>query len=151
MALTFFVAELKCAYCNTVSKADTSTNMSNHLLSAPGVSVIRVGDKPDVKIGDFESAFLTLRLPTSNEPIRVLDWWTCPTCGKKNWAEIIFDHGEVKSIQAVKLSRASLDRANFVSEDIYEDFEDMVGKSMWENNKLRPNFKELLKEHLPFE
>ena len=147
--LTFFAAALECPNCGAVTKADTSTNMSSHLMSGPGEHILRVGDRPDVNLGDFESAYLTIRLPEPGAAIHVLETWSCPACGSGNWAEIVFHDGEVKSIESVSLSQASLDRAHFISERVYEDFERLVGQSLWENNEVRPDFAQMLKARLP--
>ena len=118
MALTFFVAALKCVYCGNVSPADTSTNMQSHLLPHPGD--LRVGDAADVHIEDFESSYFKLRDPAPGGPVTVLETWNCPYCHAQNWAFVIFQGQVVRDICSVRLNTDAIDKAQFISDLIEE-------------------------------
>lgn len=144
--LTYFTAKLKCPHCGVTSEV----SMQNKLLYEFGENTLRVGDHRDsLTTGDFESAFFTLRLPKAGEKIHVLEVWSCPNCHRGNWAEVVFRGQTVESIETVALSRETLNHAHFVTETVDEDYERVVGESMWTREGVRPNFIETLKQHLP--
>ena len=136
-ALTYFVAPMRCPECGGVSPADTTTSMSNQLSAEPAGEVLRVGDRADFVEADFESTFLPLRKPAAGEPIHVLHEWWCPSCGKQNWAEVVFDKGVVDSITAVPFDREAVARAHYIGEGILEYYQSVTGKSGYPNHEGR--------------
>jgi hypothetical protein len=116
-------------------------------LGADGESVMRAGDSPDVGVGDMSVAFLKLAHPDTD--VHILQTWDCPTCNARNWAEVVFDQGTIRSIENVALTRASLGRAHFVVYDLYDRYDEITGEPMYVDNALRPDFIKLLAEHLP--
>lgn len=144
--LSYFNARLSCPHCGEVCEV----NIQNKLLDEWDNNTLRVGDhRDDLTIGDFELAYLTVRLPEADEAIHVLEAWSCPKCRHGNWAEIVFCDGTLESIEAVELSRASLSRAHFITQWVEEDYERLRGTSMWTPDGVRPNFVEELKAHVP--
>jgi hypothetical protein len=97
---TYFVAELRCPGCGTVSPASTSTGMSSHLLPDPGTQVIRVGDRPGVDRYDIADEYLTLRMPESDALIQIIELWYCKASSELNWALVTFRDGLVAKHRA---------------------------------------------------
>jgi hypothetical protein len=54
--------------------------------------------------------------PGPDGPIRLLDVWICPSCDTEQWAVVEIADRRIRSIEALKLDRATLESANFISE-----------------------------------
>ena len=142
----YFAAAMKCPVCGTVSAADSSTGMANRL--ADDEEILRVGDDPAISTGAMQATLLTTAEPIGDK-IRLLQSWHCATCGSRNWAEIVFDHGRIESIDNTPLTKPVVARSNFIHDDLGFVFEDLTGESLYVDNRVRPDFVELLRAHLP--
>ena len=117
----WFVASLCCSACGTVSPPTSVTNMQTHLRDDANGCELAVGaqlDPLDVRRDDvLNSGYLLVSDPAPGEPVRLLEIWECPSCGRSdNWALITIGGSEITGIEAVTLDRATLDSANFISE-----------------------------------
>lgn len=113
-----FVAQLQCPNCKTViSKAEIQTYIRDG--SADG-SVLDVGFELEASDLEPESimdaAYTLITPPDDNGPIRILDIWSCPQCETEQWAMVEIVDQRVHSVKAVKLDRATLESANFISD-----------------------------------
>src|SRR6266852_4032714 len=61
--------------------------------------------------------YLTVKVPRTDEEIRILHPWDCPYCGAYNWAEIVVRNGIIESISAVPLNRETLERSHLISNE----------------------------------
>lgn len=113
-----FVAQLRCPGCDTVvADAEIQTYIRDG--SADG-SALEVGfelDPLDLATENIlDAGYVLVNPPNADGPIRLLDVWICPQCETEQWAMVeIADH-EIRSIEAVKLERATLESANFISD-----------------------------------
>jgi hypothetical protein len=113
-----FVAPLRCPGCGTVvPDAEIQTHIRDG--SADG-SALGVGfelDPFDLTTESILDAGYTLvNLPDANGPIRLLDVWICPQCETEQWAMVEIADRKIRSIEGVKLDRATLESANFISD-----------------------------------
>jgi hypothetical protein len=117
--LDYFVAPLRCPVCGNVSPADESTNMQTKIRDNPELAYLGVGHPLEIRPEEMAaSGYLTIRPPDQSGEIRILQSWECPACGQAfNWAEIVVKDGVIQSIEAVPLDRATLGRANYISDD----------------------------------
>ena len=98
---------------------------------------------------DIESAFLKLRDPTPGERIKILQDWTCPTCWSINWALVSIDGRTIRSIDTIAFTRHALDSAHFISERIYDYYQELTGEPLLQDGEVRPDMFELLRSKLP--
>jgi hypothetical protein len=120
----WFVAPLRCPVCGAVNPPNSPTNMVTHLRGDADGSALVVGtelDPLDVRTEDILNAcYQLVSEPAPGEPIRLLEVWRCPTCGRAdNWALITITGTRITSIEAVVLDRAMLERAHFISDQCF--------------------------------
>lgn len=125
MALSFFVAPLRCAHCGAEHPDTIETKMQNQLGDKPWTEY-RVGDAVPSTQSDLEDAFLRTGAPGSGE-VRILQDWICPACGSRQWAEVIIADGRVQDIHTVELTREVVQRVHYVSDEIAEIYSELVG------------------------
>ena len=147
MYLTYFVAPLRCRNCGTVSAADETTLMESSLRHRDESALIRVGDYVDPQL--LERRYLTIRAPKSGEPIRLLEMWTCPTCGFVNWGQVDLRDGLVERIESVTLDAARLQDFHYVTLSAGDELEARYGPPASDDGVLRPESVERLLQVLP--
>lgn len=112
-----FVAQLRCPNCDTIVEAEIQTHIRDG--SADG-SKLRVGfdlDPSDLTTESIaDSGYALVKPPEADSPIRLLDVWMCPKCQTEQWALVEIADRRIRSIKAVKLDRATLESANFISD-----------------------------------
>jgi hypothetical protein len=143
MPYSYFVAELQCPGCGTSTESTVMTKVE----SDPG-TVIRAGDSLDVTVIDMKYSHYTLRAPQPGEPLRILESWSCPACGRPGWIEIVVDDGRVQSIDVVPFDTATLDRVHFVADQLAEFYEEKAGEPLYVGNEVRRDWMERLRQHL---
>ena len=115
-----FVAELRCPNCGSLASLTDDTAMQTHLRTDADGSSLPIGyefDPYDLEVTQIlGSQYALVSEPEPGKPIRLLDIWTCPTCNKEQWAMVTIDQNRIQLIEAVKLDRASLQAANFISD-----------------------------------
>lgn len=108
-----FVARLRCPVCGEICPADDSSGMQTAARERPELAWLGVGSPIAIEPARLtERGYLAVR-PVA-EPVRLLQQWSCPTCGSLDWAEITVRAGVIESITATPLDRAALGRAHFI-------------------------------------
>lgn len=120
----WFVASLQCPACGAVSSPTSATNMVTHVRDDANGSELSVGselDALDLRTDDIlSSSYQLVSAPAPGEPIRLLDMWRCPSCGRSdNWALVTISGNRITEIKAVILDRVMLERANFISDQCF--------------------------------
>jgi hypothetical protein len=125
----YFVAALRCPVCGQVSPADESTNMQTKIRDQPELAYLGVGHPLHIRPEQMQqSGYLTVRWPQPGEAVRILETWECPSCGTTfNWAEIVVADGAIASITEAVLSRETLERIHFISDDAMYVAADLAG------------------------
>jgi hypothetical protein len=112
-----FVAPLRCPGCDTVVDAEVQTHIRDG--SADG-SALGVGfelDSVDLTIESIvDAGYALVNPPDADGPIRLLDVWSCRQCETEQWAMMEIADRKIRSIEAMKLDRATLESANFISD-----------------------------------
>ena len=108
----WFVAPLQCPACGAVSPPTSATNMVTHLRDDANGSELAVGstfDALDLRTDDIlSSSYQLVSAPASGEPIRLLDTWRCPSCGRSdNWALVTINGTRITAIEATAPTRGS--------------------------------------------
>ena len=153
----WFVAKLRCPECGTTSAATSATNMQTHLRDDADSSELGVGahlDPLDVRPDDIlNSGYQLVSRPQPGQPIRLLEVWNCPACGHaNNWAMIsidVSDDATIEGIEAVRLDRANLDKAHFISDSCMFVAAQLTGASLEEVASETARCVGLLRELLP--
>jgi len=94
--------------------------MQTHLRSDADGSALAVGyefDPADLTTSHIlDAGYALISAPTEGKPIRLLEVWICPVCKTEQWAMIEIVSRRIERIEAVSMSRAILESANFISE-----------------------------------
>jgi rubredoxin len=145
----YFVAHLTCPNCGAVSPADQSTNMVTAIRDEPELAWLGVGDALHVRPEAMnDRGYLTIRAPRTGEPIRILQTWECPSCGQGfNWAEVVVRDDVIESIQAVPLTRETLERAHFIDDEAIGVAAVLIGQSY--ADLVNEDVVQILKDRLP--
>ena len=145
MYQTYFIAPMRCPRCGTVT-ADESTQMINSLRHRDEPALIRVGDALDV--GLFPSRYITIRPPAPGEPVRALEFWSCPVCGLVGWAEVVVTDGRVTRIAPVTLDAAAPREVHYVTLSAADELGTRFAK-VTDGDVLRPNLVDELPNLVP--
>lgn len=111
-----FVAELRCPKCGEVCPADDSSGMQTAVRAQPELAWLGVGSPLSIQPDELgERGYIPVQ--AHGEPTRLLQQWSCPSCGSLNWAEITVRGGRIDSISATSLDKAALARAHFIDSE----------------------------------
>jgi hypothetical protein len=135
MSYSYFVAALQCPGCGATTEASVITKVE----SDPG-TVIRVGDRLDVTVIDMELSHYRVRAPAPGEPLRILEPWSCPTCSRRVWVEVVVADGAVRSIDVARFDVATLDRVHFVGSEVTDFYEEVTGEPLYVGNDIRADW-----------
>ena len=159
----YFVAELRCPQCNSLSPADPSTEMQQDLeIQDNRASMYLKQNAPFemVRPGPTRAGFLARQSPEPDGDARLLQYWICPECDTEpSWAEILMaptpdataEHRfmTIKHIRAVARNREALAAVDYVGEEILEDLERRIGCALRNGDRLVDDHLERLDAVLP--
>ncbi len=146
-----FVAELRCPSCGRTIPVTANTAMQTHIRDNADGSELGVGfvfDPSDLTTKNIlESDYALIAEPPDGGPIRLLNDWICFEGSTEEWAMITIADGKIARIEAVVLTRKTLEAANFISatqaELEAERFADASGADAGASSV------EVLRRHLP--
>jgi hypothetical protein len=118
MPFDVFIAPLRCPNCATaVPDAEIQTYIRDGVADGSALGIGFELDAVDLETERLLRAGYTLVTPPDpGGPIRLLDVWICPHCNTEQWAMVEIADGRIRSIEAVRLDRATLASANFISD-----------------------------------
>jgi hypothetical protein len=113
-----FVARLRCPGCETVvADAEIQTHIRGGAADSSALGVGFEFHPLDLTSENIVGAGYALVNPPHPEgQIRLLDVWICWQCETEQWAMVTIADRKICSIEAVKLDRATLESANFISD-----------------------------------
>jgi hypothetical protein len=113
-----FVAPLRCPGCDTVvADAEIQTHIRDGSADSSALGVGFDLDPSDLATESIlDAGYALVTPPDADGPIRLLDVWICPQCETEQWAMVQIADRKIRSIEAVKLDRATLESANFISD-----------------------------------
>jgi hypothetical protein len=116
----YFNANLTCPRCGNASGPRAAINMQTHIRDDADGTTLDIGyefDACDLEEASIvSSSYLMIRSPAPQKNIRLLNVWICPACRTDQWAMVEILERHIVGIEAVSLSRAVLERANFIAE-----------------------------------
>lgn len=117
----YFIAELRCPRCGTISPSTANTSRQTHIRGGTAYgSELAVGYSFDPVYLETEhilgAGYALIARPAAMGPIRLLDVWICPACETEQWAVVEIAGGRIERIEAVPINRATLEAANFISD-----------------------------------
>lgn len=117
MPFDVFIAPVQCPSCQDHRDAVIQTHIRG--ISADG-SALGIGfelDAFDLESGNLlGNGYALVREPGLDEPLRLLERWTCSNCNTEQWAVVEIVDEKVCSIEPAVLDRATLESVNFISE-----------------------------------
>ena len=118
MPFDVFLAPLRCPHCGTaVPDAEIQTHIRGGVADGSTLGVGFELDPVDLATESIlDAGYALVNPPAAGGPIRLLDVWICPQCQTEQWALVEIADRKIRSIEAVKLDRATLESANFISE-----------------------------------
>lgn len=142
--ITNFKTQLRCPRCG-----HDGTAWLYSTLGSRGATY-GVGDCPgdDILPIDFEESSFTVRQRAKNEPIHMLMSWTCESCGCSNFGEVVFEDGCVRSIDLVDLDPDTLARIHYISMDLEDRIETIIGERLYSDSGLRSDWLPALRRAL---
>lgn len=149
MSYDVVTARLRCLRCGHVTPEGESV-IQVRFQVRPSGQLLRPGDRLELR-DPAAGSYLTLREPGPDEPLRILDTWTCPACGAGfEWALItIRDLEWLDAVESVPLTRATLARAHYVTDDLRLLYALYTGQEIAPDGTLRPDWLEVLRAALP--
>nr|WP_042187026.1 hypothetical protein [Kibdelosporangium sp. MJ126-NF4]CEL17755.1 hypothetical protein [Kibdelosporangium sp. MJ126-NF4]CTQ91021.1 hypothetical protein [Kibdelosporangium sp. MJ126-NF4] len=142
MPSAYFVAELKCPACGACSPADESTELVTPLADGGFWSV---GESdPGFTWRAIRVFYPVLREPADDEPVQLLETWTCPACGSVNWARITFRDTVIEQIVAVPLDVPTVGAAHAVNEDVAQTYQRLTGEELFPGGDIHVEFRDRL-------
>lgn len=113
-----FVASLQCPSCGAfVADAEIQTHIRNVSADSSALGMGFELDPFDLTVESIvDSEYALVKPPDADGPIRLLDVWTCPQCKAEQWAMVEIADRKIYTIKALKLDRATLESANFISD-----------------------------------
>lgn len=117
MPFDFFLAPLRCPGCGTVVQGEIQTHIRGGVADGSTLGVGFELDSVDLESEHLVGAgYALVKEPRAGEPIRLLDVWICPRCHTEQWAMVEIADRKVRSIEAVKVDRKTLESTNYISE-----------------------------------
>jgi hypothetical protein len=141
----YFIATLTCQWCAKSNELYIQTSLP--IETNGQYSEHRVGDPIDTTSPE-SAGYLKLRDIRKGEPLRLLELWDCPACGRANWAEVEIDQERVQAIRGVPWNQPALDHAQYLTEYMHLYFDMHTWKSFFVEETPRPNFMALLQQAL---
>jgi|SRR5580704_15168662 hypothetical protein len=113
-----FVARLRCPGCDTVvADAEIQTHIRGGSTDGSSLGVgFEFHPLELTSESIVDTGYALVSPPDPDGPIRLLDVWICPQCRAEQWAMVEIVDRKIRSIEAVKLDRATLESANFISD-----------------------------------
>lgn len=159
MQYDFFEANLPSIISNGTKTSEVYVVMPTLIQCDPQGTYLRIGDHLDIKLyRDNRIGYLTIRSPANPLFIRLLELWTCEEFGPTlNWAEIVIENNIIISIVTVPLTIETLERVNYINEELIFYYETITGLPLFiskkdsfehESNFIRSDWIERLKEKL---
>ncbi|HEU5109768.1 MAG TPA: hypothetical protein VFT95_14595 [Micromonosporaceae bacterium] len=146
MHLTYVVAPMRCPRCGTVTD-DETTRIETSLRPRGEPALIRVGEPVDEAL--LPRRHLTIRPPAPGEPVRALEFWSCPACGLVGWAEVVVEDGRVARVAPVTVDAATLRGVHYVTLSAGDELAARFGHPVSDGGVLRPGLVEELPHVLP--
>jgi hypothetical protein len=142
--ITNFRAPLRCPRCG-----HSGTAWLYSTLGERGATY-GVGDCPgdDILPIDFEETSFTVRPPATDVPIHMLMSWACENCRCSNFGEVVFERGCVRSIDLVDLDLTTLARLHYISADLEDRLETIIGEPLYTDDGLRSDWVPALRRAL---
>jgi len=123
MPFDYFVARLRCPGCGDEVDAEIQTHIQGGVADGAafgvGAKIDAVFIEPDHLV---RSGYAQVKELHPDDPVRLLDMWTCPSCDTEQWAAVDIVGGTIERIEGVKLDRATLESASYIS-DVNADIE----------------------------
>jgi len=142
--VSWLAAELSCG----ADGARVAVEMQTHLDPYPWRSLIRVGDEVGLGWEEVARAYLPLREPAPDEPVRFLQAFEHPDCDYPCWAEVVLDDERITAITEARLDAATLDRMHAIDDAVTDGYERLTGEPLYVDGRPRPGFGERLREAL---
>jgi hypothetical protein len=141
--LTSFRAGGVCSECRAYGRLWVTNDLGSR------GATYRIGDDVDDDIGDdFATHSHLVREPRTGEPAHVLSTWTCETCHRYSFAELVFAGGWLVNLRAVEPTVATLDRIHYIPTYESAEIETLLGRSMWDEQGIWPGWLPALHEAL---
>jgi hypothetical protein len=128
--LTSFRAGGVCSECRSYGRLWVTNTYGSR-----GATYV-IGDDVGDDLGDLAADSYLINPPRPGEPLRSLATWTCATCQRYSYAELVFAGGWLVDLRAVELTSALLGRVHYICTYEAEAIETLLGRSMWEGSAL---------------
>lgn len=115
----YFVGQLTCFKCGSVSKADGSTGMQTKICEKRNLIDYGAGDFLPCDYAHLRgNGYITINNPGSTKSYSLLDFWNCPNCHAAfNCARIVVESEIIVSVESIDLDVEAINSCNYISED----------------------------------
>ncbi len=97
---------------------------------------------------DYATHSFLVKEPQAGEPARVLSTWTCETCRRYSFAELVFADGWLVDVRAIEPTVATLDRIHYIAKYDSSEIETLLGRSMSDDQGIWPGWLPALRDAL---
>lgn len=142
--ITYFKASLPCLRCGRVGTAWIHSHLGDK------GATYQIGDDVghDIDRVHFDDTSYLVRRPSPDEPIHVLLAWTCEHCGSSDFAEVVIAGGKVRDIRTAELTPATLERLNYIAEDVQSMIEEIMESPVYDDLGVRADWLDMLRSAL---
>lgn len=115
----YFVGQLTCFKCGSVSKADESTDMQTKICKKRHLIDYGTGDFLPCDYANLRgNGYISINNPERMESYSLLDFWDCTSCRAAfNCARIVVENEIIVSVESVDLNIEAINSCNYISED----------------------------------
>ena len=118
MGFDYVCADLPCQTCSKNPADPCAIDLQTKIARDPELRAIRVGDKVELLEDPRGAGYLALNSAVQPSVLRVIEAWSCPSCGASQWARLTFLEEVLDSVESTDLTLKSLEAADFISWEV---------------------------------
>ncbi|NIA00504.1 hypothetical protein [Massilia sp. CCM 8734] len=113
----YIVGNMKCAFCDSVSKADSCTNLQTKICVRAQLESYTIGSRLDLDTCIPDCGYVCLIQPTISSSFNFIDFWGCSACTRINGVNIELEESVIICMTCISPSDTVIEGVNYISDD----------------------------------
>jgi hypothetical protein len=118
MSFDYVCADLPCLSCAKTPSDPCAIDLQTKIARHPELRAIRVGDRVELLDDPRVAGYLTIGSTVNPQVLRVIEAWSCPSCGANQWARLTFRDEVLSNVANTDLTTESLEAADFITWEV---------------------------------